>query len=342
MNRKYFISSLIASGAVLTTLEGWAASPVEEDAVVGKIPPYLKTGDTIGITCPAGNISLAEIQPAVQLLESWGFKTEIGSAIGKKDFTFGGTDEERTADLQRFLDNPAIKAVMCARGGYGLIRIIDQLDFKHFVKQPKWLIGFSDISVLHCHIHQNFGIATLHSKMCNSFPNDWATAEPIQVSTILSIRDGLMGRDLKYTAPTNLSNRAGKGTGILVGGNLSVIASLAGTKSDIITKGKILFLEDTGEYLYNLDRMLWNLKRTGKFAHLEGLIIGGFKIKPDDPGEVFGKSLYEIVLEKVKEYNYPVCFDFPVGHQRDNFALKCGIVHLLEVGTEGATLRSLN
>ncbi|MGY0037524.1 hypothetical protein [Pedobacter sp. NJ-S-72] len=159
--------------------------------------------------------------------------------------------------------------------------------------------------------------------MCNSFPDDWTKAQPVQISTILSIRQALTGQDLKYTAPVALSNRSGRGEGTLVGGNLSIIANLSGTKSDLNTNGKILFLEDTGEYLYSLDRMFWNLKRTGKLAHLAGLVIGGFSIKPDDPGEEFGKSIYEIVMEKVSEYDYPVCFDFPVGHQKDNFALKC-------------------
>jgi muramoyltetrapeptide carboxypeptidase len=340
MNRKYFISSLVASGAVLSTLDSWANFS-EEGTDKLKIPPYLNRGDTIGITSPAGPISLEKIQPAIQLMENWGFKTEIGLAIGKKDFTYGGTDEERRADLQKMLDNPAIKAIMCARGGYGLIRIIDQLDFSQFIKHPKWLIGFSDVTVLHCHINQNFGIATIHSKMCNSFPDDWTKAQPIQISTILSIRQALTGEDFKYTAPATLSNRLGRGEGTLVGGNLSIIANLSGTKSDLNTKGKILFLEDTGEYLYSLDRMFWNLKRTEKLAHLVGLVIGGFSIKPDDPDEIFGKSIYEIVMEKVKEYDYPVCFDFPVGHQKNNFALKCGSKYILEVGTEGSTLRSL-
>ncbi|KIO76973.1 peptidase S66 [Pedobacter lusitanus] len=342
MNRKYFISSLVASGAVLSTFDGWAnlSAKAEETGKV-KIPPYLKAGDVIGITSPAGFITPENIQPAVQLMESWGFKIMIGSAIGKRDFTFGGTDEERRKDLQEMLDNPSIKAIMCARGGYGIVRIIDQLNFDEFVKHPKWLIGFSDVTVLHCHINQNFGIATIHSKMCNSFPDSWAKAEPIQVTTILSIRQALMGEEYTLNALVVQGNRVGKGQGVVVGGNLSIIANDSGTKSDLNTNGKILFLEDTGEYLYSLDRMFWNLKRTGKLAQLAGLIIGGFSVKPDDPGEIFGKTIYDIVLEKVREYSYPVCFDFPVGHQRANFALRSGTIHVLEVGPGGSTLRSL-
>ncbi len=340
MNRKYFISSLATAGAAISTSPGWAVAAPTESRRKHKIPPFLKAGDTIGITSPAGYISLAEVQPSVQLMESWGFKVQVGATIGKKDFTYGGTDAERTADLQHMLDDPNIKAIMCARGGYGLVRIIDQIDFKQFVAQPKWVIGFSDVTVLHCHIHQNFGIATLHSKMCNSFPDDWTKAEPIQVNTILSIRQALAGEDFKYTAPAAALNRQGRAEGQLVGGNLSIVENMVGTSSDIDTKGKILFVEDTGEYLYNIDRMFWNLKRAGKLDKLAGLVVGGFKVKPDDAGDEFGKTIYEIVMEKVKEYSYPVCFDFPVGHQRNNMALKCGVQHMLEVGPDGSTLRS--
>jgi muramoyltetrapeptide carboxypeptidase len=338
MDRKNFITSLVAAGGLVSTYDVWAAPEVIEMRKKHKIPAYLKAGDTIGITSPAGYISLESILPSVQLMESWGFKVVIGKAVGKKDFTYGGTDEERRIDFQTMLDNPEIKAVMCARGGYGFVRFIDQIDFKEFVRQPKWLIGFSDITVLHTHVNQNFGIATLHSKMCNSFPDDWTKAEPIQISTI---KQALSGEALTYAAPGALSNRFGRAEGLLVGGNLSIIETLAGTSSDLDTKDKILFVEDTSEQLYSIDRMFWNLKRTGKLARLAGLIIGGFKLKPDAIGEEFGQSVYQIVTEKVKEYNYPVCFDFPVGHQRDNFALKCNVPHVLVVNQGGSTLKEV-
>ncbi|MEO6523248.1 MAG: LD-carboxypeptidase [Mucilaginibacter sp.] len=341
MNRKLFISSLATTGAVLSTLDSWARPVEKESKPKSKIPPYLKAGDTIGVTSSASYISLAEVQPAVQLMESWGFKVEVGGTVGKKDFTYGGTDDERITELQQMLDNPNIKAIMCARGGYGMVRIIDRIDFKRFTKQPKWIIGFSDITVLHCHINSNFGITTLHSKMCNSFPSDWTKAEPIQITTIESIKQALLGEEMNYTALASASNRLGKAGGQLIGGNLSIIQNVAATKSDIETKGKILFVEDVDEYAYSIDRMFWNLKRTGKLDKLAGLIIGGFKMKPDTPGEEFGKTIYDIVLEKVKEYDYPVCFDFPVGHQRANFALKCGVKHVLEVGAAGSTLKSV-
>jgi muramoyltetrapeptide carboxypeptidase len=174
--------------------------------------------------------------------------------------------------------------------------------------------------------------------MCNSFPDDWNRAEAIQILTIKSIRDALKGTKMKYNAVPNPQNKLGIGEGTLVGGNLKTLETLSGTASDISTKNKILFVEDTFEYLYSIDRMFWNLKRTGKLKNLKGLVIGGFNAKPDDPGEEFGRTLQEIVLEKVKEYNYPVCFDFPVGHQRANFALKCGVLHRLNVDTTKTSL----
>ena len=339
MNRKNFLSVIATAGAVLSTPNIFAA-PLNAGLAKLKIPPYLKAGDLIGIASPASFITLKEIEPSVQLMENWGFKTEISSTVGKKDFTFGGTDEERAADFQQMLDNPAIKAIMCARGGYGFVRIIDKLNFTKFVANPKWLIGFSDITVLHNHINRNFNIATLHSKMCNSFPEDWLKAEPIQIETIVSIKKALSGEPMVYSAPSHADNRLGNTQGQLVGGNLSIVENMAGTISDLDTRGKILFLEDTGEYLYNIDRLFWNLKRTGKLAQLAGLIIGGFRLKPDDAGEEFGKTIYNIVTEKVSEHKYPVCFDFPVGHQKDNFALKCGITHQLQVSGQGSLLKS--
>lgn len=343
MNRKHFLSSAFLAGLTLSSFKGWTMP--EESGEPGankfRIPPYLKAGDTIGITCPSGSIKLEEVLPSVKLMESWGYRVKIGKTVGAKDFTFGGTDEERAADLQLMLDDGEVKAIMCARGGYGAVRIIDRIDFKRFNDQPKWVIGFSDITVLHCHLSRNFKVASLHSKMCNSFPADWEKAQPIQVETILSIRQALSGEPLKYSGPVHAKNREGKTEGILVGGNLSIIETLAGSASDLNTDGKILFVEDTEEYLYGIDRMFWNLKRTGKLSKLKGLIVGGFKLKPDDPGEEFGRTITDIVWQQVAEYSYPVCFDFPVGHQRNNFALKCGAKHLFTVDGNGSSLTSV-
>ncbi|MBS1661810.1 MAG: LD-carboxypeptidase [Bacteroidetes bacterium] len=352
MNRKNFLSSLVTLGAAGPALAsqttpaqpaarttGHAAQPTKHTAQLPEqtaqpfpliIPPYLKSGDTIGITCPAGNITAKEIQPAVQLIESWGFHIKVGDTVGKKDSIFGGTDSERAADFQKMLDDPDISAILCARGGYGSAHLIDQINFLPLVRHPKWIIGFSDITVILCHIHTNFNIAGIHSKMCNSFPDDWNKAEPVQVSSILSIKQALIGEKMQYSPISNPGNRPGMATGQLIGGNLKTIETLAGTPSDIDTKGKILFVEDTGEYLYSIDRMFWHLQRSGKLAGLAGLVIGGFKVKPDDAGEEFGRTVYEIVSERIKPYSFPVCFDFPVGHQKENYALKYGMPHILD------------
>lgn len=337
MNRKDFLSTVVPLGAVATAFV--KPSTTLKKATAGIVPPYLKKGDTIGLTCPSGFITASECQSAITKIQEWGFKIKIGNTIGARNFTLAGTDQERCQDLQRMLDDPEVKAIMLGRGGYGAVRIIDGLNFTKFVQQPKWIIGFSDATVLHLHINRNFGIPTLHSKMCNSFPDDFSLADKIQLNTIDSIRKCLMGEKMSYAAPANQNNRTGKAKGILIGGNLSLIDNLCGSISDVNTTDKILFIEDVGEYLYKLDGMLWNLKRSGKLARLKGLMIGNFRIKPDTPGEEFGKSLYEIVSEKVREYAYPVCFDFPVGHVKENYALKCGMLHELRVDDLGGELK---
>ncbi len=334
MNRKNFLSTILPLGAVITA----SARRLPLDIGNKKIPPYLKAGDTIGICSVAGYLTLQDCTDAINMIQSWGYKIKLGTSVGKKYFTFGGTDEERIADFQQMLDDENLKAIMCARGGYGLVRIIDKLNFSTFIKKPKWIIGFSDATVLHSHIQKNFGIATLHSKMCNSFV-PIVNAEPAQLSSLESIRKCLEGIKMSYEAPRNINNKNGIAKGILVGGNLKTVESLAGSSSDINTKNKILFVEDTGEYLYSIDRMFWNLKRTGKLTSLAGLIIGGFKVKKDDAGEEFGKTVEEIVLEKTVEYNYPICFDFPVGHQKNNMALKCGVEHILNIDIATTSLK---
>lgn len=346
MKRKNFLGTLTAGMGIIipgTTMANKIldSSDILNDDEMALIPPPLQKGDTIGITSPAGYITLEEIVPAVRQFEAWGYKVRIGETIGKRDFTFGGTDEERAWDLQSMLDDPGIKAIMCARGGYGSVRIVDKLKWTKFRNRPKWIIGFSDITVLHSHIHKKTGVASIHSKMCNSFPTDWTAAEPVVLETILSIQKALNGEKLNYSFQPNEHNRQGTATGLLVGGNLKTLESLAGSESDINTKDRILFVEDTGEYLYSIDRMFWNLKRSGKLSRLRGLIIGGFKVKKDDGGDEFGKTLQSLVMEKVSDYGYPVCFDFPVGHQKNNFALKCGARHKLVVQPDQCTLTEL-
>ncbi len=336
MNRKNFLSAVVPLAAVTVAFTNNKRS--DDSNNLKNIPPYLNKGDLIGITCPSGFISIEECQPAMNKMIEWGFNIRLGMTVGAKNFTFAGTDEERIKDLQQMLDDDLVKAIMLGRGGYGAVRIIDKIDFTKFIKNPKWIIGFSDATVFHLHINHNFGIATIHSKMCNSFPDDFSLADQTQIDSIDSIRQCLTGNEMRYKAPVNANNRYGEGIGTLIGGNLSIIQQLCGSISEINTKGKILFIEDVGEYLYKIDGMLWNLKRSGKLEKLKGLVIGRFKTKPDDAGEEFGKTVYEMVIEKVKEYNYPVCFDFPVGHIKENYALKCGVRHKLKVDGEGSSL----
>ena len=339
MNRKDFLSAVIPLVSVATAF-GENQSPAQQEASQ-KIPPYLKKGDTIAITCPSGYISLEECVPAINKMQEWGFNIRIGNTVGLKNFSLAGTDEQRAQELQEMLDDKTIKAIMLGRGGYGAVRIIDRINFSRFSKMPKWIIGFSDATVFHCHINHNYGIATLHSKMCNSFPDEFSTATQAQLDAIDSIRMALTGEKMKYLRPVNFENRFGEGTGPLIGGNLSIIELLDGSISSLQTDGKILFIEDVGEYRYKIDGMLWNLKRSRRLERLKGLMVGEFRIKPDDPGEDFGKSIYEMVMEKVEEYHYPVCFDFPVGHVKENYALKCGVNHRLQVSEKGTLLLQL-
>jgi muramoyltetrapeptide carboxypeptidase len=221
MNRRKFISA----GSALTAGVIWTpklAGAYQSEETTYKKPPYLKYNDIIGITSPAGFITKEAIAPAVQLIKDWGYKIKIGDTIGKRDFSFGGSDEERKNDFQQMLDDPSIKAILCARGGYGIVRFVDDLDWEKFKKHPKWIIGFSDITVLHFHIHQHTQIASIHSKMINSFPDNLMTAEPIQRDTIISIKQALSGTKMNYTAAPNISNKTGSANGILIGGNLKL------------------------------------------------------------------------------------------------------------------------
>ena len=336
MKRKHFLGSLLGTPllAPATFQSDFSFKTVTSGDPSWRIPPYLKPGDTIGITCPAGFMTTSEILPAVQVLKSWGFNLRIGKTVGERDFIFGGTDADRLSDLQQMLDDPSLQAIMCARGGYGCVRIIDRLDFLKFVEKPKWILGFSDISVIHAHLNHQYHVASIHSKMCNSFPDHPQDAEKSQWESILSIEAALKGKPIIYPVVYDRANRSGKGQGILAGGNLKTIETLAGTPSDLRTDGMILFLEDASEYLYSVDRMFYNLKRTGKLENLSGLLIGSFRVKPDDPGDEFGRSIYNIVQEQVSGYKYPVCFNFPVGHQKLNYALKCGVKYELNISSE--------
>ena len=291
-----------------------------------KIPPYLQKGDTIGLICPAGAMPAEKTSECIRVLnEEWDFTTKVGKTIGTEFNYFSGTDEERLNDFQEMLDDEEVKAILCARGGYGMTRIIDKIDFSKFEKKPKWIIGFSDITVLHSHLYSNYYISSIHGPMANAFNNEEYKNEYVQ-----SLRNVLEGKKQKYNCPVHEFNKKGEGIGELVGGNLTLLAHLVGTDSDIKTKGRILFLEDTGEYLYNIDRMMYQLKRSKKLSKLAGLIIGGFT-ENKDTERPFGQSVYEIIRDIVKEYDYPVCYGFPVSHEKENYALKIGIGYKLKV-----------
>ena len=299
------------------------------------IPPYLKPGDTIGLVCPAGYMPKEKFSASVDTLQRWGFKTVIGKTPGHQFHYFSGTDAERLADLQRMLDDPEIKAVLCARGGYGTGRIIDDLDFKRFKKNPKWIIGFSDITVLHSHLLANYKIASLHAPMSAAFNDGEYGNEYVQ-----SLYEALTGKKAKYEVAGHAFDQMGKGTGSLVGGNLSLLVNMIGTKSDLRTKNNILFIEDIGEYIYNVDRMMYHLKRSGKLDELKGLIIGRFS-EMKDTTIPFGQTTMEAIKALVKGYPYPVCFNFPVSHEKENYALKIGVKYRLVVSKKGTELKEV-
>lgn len=280
-----------------------------------KTPPYLKPGDTVAITCPAKKLP-RDINDAVKLLESWGLKVKLGETVNASWNQFAGTDELRAQDMQELLDDSDLKAIFAARGGYGTIRIIDKLDFNTFQKNPKWIIGFSDITVLHSHIQALYKTESIHGQMPLTIPDG---SKP----SLESLRKALFNEPLEYTYTSQLPNRSGEASGILIGGNLTLMLMMAGSSSEQDYNDKILFLEDVGEYLYSLDRMMWNLKRSGKLRKLKGLIVGSFTEMKDNDIP-FGQTAEEIIMSHVAEYNYPVCFNFPAGHINDNQALILG------------------
>jgi muramoyltetrapeptide carboxypeptidase len=297
------------------------------------IPPYLKPGDTIGILCPAGYMPLEKAQTCIKTLTDWGYKVIAGKTLGNQNHYFSGTDEERLNDLQHMMDNEFVNAIFCARGGYGTGRIIQRLDFQKFKHHPKWIIGFSDITVLHSHLYRNYKFASLHAPMAAAFNDDEYKNKYVQ-----SLRDAMIGRKADYNVEGNILNQKGKASGILVGGNLSLLAHIIGTSSDIKTKNKILFIEDVGEYIYNVDRMMYQLKRSGKLEDLQGLIVGRFS-DVRDTTTPFGQDAEEVIKEIVKDYKYPVCFGFPVSHDKENYALKIGVKYKLSVTATSVELK---
>lgn len=293
-------------------------------------PPYLRAGDKVGIVCTARKTGRPEIDHAVRKLKSWKLEPVIGNSVGVSLNQFAGDDWFRARDVQWMMENPEIKAIFCARGGYGTVRIVDKLSYKPLEKNPKWMIGFSDVTVLHSHIHSQLNIETVHGPMAINFKASSRDA-------LDSLRDVLFGRKVRYKVKSHKLNVEGKAKGQLVGGNLSVLYSISGSRSDISTEGKILFLEDLDEYLYHVDRMMMQMKRNNKLRKLAGLIVGGFT-KMKDNETPYGMNALEIIHEHTKDYGYPVAFGFPAGHISDNRALIIGRKAQLAVTGAGSRL----
>lgn len=294
-------------------------------------PPYLAKNDTVGIAAPARKISKEELQPTLDLLKAWGLKVILASNIFEENHQYAGTDYQRLKGFQELLDNKDVKAIICTRGGYGCVRFIDKLDFTSFKTYPKWITGYSDMTVFHSHIQTNFGIETLHATMAINVPTNTA-------DSLKSLKSVLFGESLVYKISCHEFNRKGKANGILTGGNLSILYALSGSVSDIDTNGKILFLEDLEEYLYHIDRMMMQLKRSGKLSNLAGLIVGGMN-NMNDNVVPFGKNACEIIAEAVADYDFPVCFNFPAGHITNNNALILGRFIDLEVEENSVTVK---
>jgi muramoyltetrapeptide carboxypeptidase len=292
-------------------------------------PPYLQKGDTVAILATARKHIVKSMQPTIDLLESWGLHVVVGESIGLEENQLAGSDAQRAADLQEQLDNPNIKAIWCARGGYGTVRVVDLIDFTAFKKSPKWLVGFSDVTVLHNHLN-TMGYKSIHGIMPISLAK--ASKEAIE-----SLRLSLFGQPLQYAIDPHPMNRLGKATGELVGGNLSILYSVLGSPSAIDCTDKILYIEDLDEYLYHIDRMMMNLKRNGCLESLKGIIVGSMTDMKDNDIP-WGKNALEIVQDVTKQYNIPVIFNFPAGHIHDNRALILGNNVTIEVTENCSTV----
>jgi muramoyltetrapeptide carboxypeptidase len=287
-------------------------------------PPYLRSGDTIVLLSTARCITAEEMAPAVSIFEQWGLKVRLGKTVGLSDHQYAGSDRERLDDIQQAIDDPEVRAIICARGGYGTVRIVDDIDWTGMLAHPKWITGFSDMTYLHVHLNQTLGVQTLHSTVPALFHRN--TPEAID-----SIRQHLFGEEVIYDMPPHPLNRLGEAKGVLIGGNLSILYSITGTKSGFNTAGKILLIEDIDERLYHIDRMMINLKRSGKLHDLAGLIVGGMTDMSDN-AVPFGKSAEEIIAENVAPFGYPVCFGFPAGHISSNMAIVLGKVTKMKIG----------
>ncbi len=293
------------------------------------IPQFLRSGDKVGVVATAKKVHKAHTLEGIEVLKSWGLEVEIGRHVFASYHQFAGTDGERRADLQQMIDDPEIKAIFMVRGGYGSTRIIDSMDFMALFASPKWICGFSDVTAFHLHLY-NLGMASIHSPM----PSFFYALNP---SSLQWLRDLVFGKNMSHTIHGHSLNRFGVATGKITGGNLSIICHTIGTASQIDTKGQILFLEDVGENLYHLDRMMVQLKRAGFLDGLTGLIVGQFSDMKDNE-DSFGTDANGIVLSHVRQHEYPVAFDFPIGHTNENYAVTVGLEAKLSVDATGSTL----
>lgn len=292
-------------------------------------PKKINIGDKIGILATARKICIEELIPAIEILESWGLEVVLGKFLFEDYNQFAGTIDQRVDDLQNMIEDDEIKAILCARGGYGTVQIIDKINFSSLYNHPKWIIGYSDITVLHSHLHQ-LGLATLHATMPINFLKNTKTS-------LDSLYKALFASTNTIHAVNHKFNKLGKVEGEIVGGNLSVLYSLLGSNSDIETKQKILFLEDLDEYLYHIDRMIVNMKRNKKFNNLKAMIIGGMT-DMNDNNISFGKTAEEIISGHVNEYNFPICFGFPSGHIDNNSSIILGAPSVLDIHENGVNL----
>jgi len=296
------------------------------------IPPYLKAGDKVAVVASSRKVSQEGLAFALETLSKWGLQPVLGRHLYAAHNQWAGTDEQRAEDLQWAVNDDDIKAIFFARGGNGIIRIIDKVGFSPLRAQSKWFVGYSDVTILHAHLHKLYNCPSLHASMLSVYEKNAESTE--------SIRKCLFGEKIKYEFEVNKLNRTGTTHGILVGGNISLLHTLSGTREDLDTAGKILFIEDVDENLHHLDRIMIHFKRTGKLAKLAGLLVGGLTEMKDDPIP-FGLSPEEIVLDAVKEYKYPVAFGFPAGHMDRNLALYLGLKAELKVGTNNCSLTYL-
>jgi muramoyltetrapeptide carboxypeptidase len=300
------------------------------------IPPFLRQGDRVAITCPAGAVLRDEMNEMIETLTHWGLEVVVGNTVGSHFGKFSAPDATRAAELQVYLDDESIKAIFFGRGGYGMVRIIDDIRFDAFCASPKWLVGYSDITCLHAQVQHQFHIASLHAHMGVAYRQQQRDDESTQ-----SIYDILFGKSRVECWGSHPLNRVGQASGILCGGNLAMLSDMIGTPSDTDTTSTILCIEDIAEYKYNIDRMLWQLKRADKLNRLAGLVVGGFTDTQDN--EIpFGMSEYEMVFEKIKEFSFPVAFDAPVGHQPRNHALLMGGYYTLTVDAHQSQLQYLS